>query len=92
MILMTTNDFIQVVNGVGFPIVVCIFLVWYIWKDKKRRSEERKEYEKRQNELYVKLSQSVDNNTLALNNLIAKLEGKYNGSFRPCKLLYLDIY
>lgn len=76
MILITTSDFIQVVNGVGFPIVVCIFLVWYIWQDKKRRKEERKEYEKRQNELYVKLSQSVDNNTLALKNLIAKLEAK----------------
>lgn len=73
---MTTSDFIQVVNGVGFPIVVCIFLVWYICQDKKRRREERKEYEERQNELYVKLSQSVDNNTLALNNLIMKLEGK----------------
>lgn len=76
---MTTNDFIQVINGVGFPIAACIFLVWYIWQDKKRRKEEREAYEKRQNELYVKLSQSVDNNTLALNNLITKLEEKSNG-------------
>lgn len=76
---MTTNDLIHVVNGVGFPIAACVFLVCYIWQDKKKRKEEREEYEKRQNELYVKLSQSVDNNTLALNNLIAKLEARNNG-------------
>lgn len=33
---MNVNDFIQIVNGVGFPIAACIgmawFIVWYIKK------------------------------------------------------------
>ncbi len=71
-----TENFVTIVNGVGFPIVVCVFLVWYIYKENKRRKEEREEYETKQNDLYLKLSQSVDNNTAALNKLIMRMEDK----------------
>lgn len=34
--IMNVNDFIQIVNGVGFPIAACVamgaFIVWYIKK------------------------------------------------------------
>lgn len=73
------ENFVTIVNGVGFPIVVCVFLVWYIYKENKRRMEEKEEYENKQNELYLKLSQSVDNNTAALNKLIMQMEDKNNG-------------
>lgn len=70
------ENFVTIVNGVGFPIVVCVFLVWYIYKENKRRMEEKEEYENKQNDLYLKLSQSVDNNTAALNKLIIRMEDK----------------
>lgn len=70
------ENFVTIVNGVGFPIVVCIFLVWYIYKENKRRKVEKEEYETKQNDLYLKLSQSVDNNTAALNKLIMRMEDK----------------
>lgn len=70
------ENFVTIVNGVGFPIVVCVFLVWYIYKENKRRMEEKEEYENKQNDLYLKLSQSVDNNTAALNKLIMRMEDK----------------
>lgn len=73
------ENFVTIVNGVGFPIVVCVFLVWYIYKENKRRVEEKEEYENKQNDLYLKLSQSVDNNTAALNKLIMRMEDKNNG-------------
>lgn len=73
------ENFVTIVNGVGFPIVVCVFLVWYIYKENKRRREEKEEYEIKQNDLYLKLSQSVDNNTAALNKLIMQMEDKNNG-------------
>lgn len=73
------ENFVTIVNGVGFPIVVCVFLVWYIYKENKRRIEEKEEYENKQNDLYLKLSQSVDNNTAALNKLIMRMEDKNNG-------------
>lgn len=70
------ENFVTIVNGVGFPIVVCVFLVAYIYKENKRRKEEKEEYENKQNDLYLKLSQSVDNNTAALNKLIMRMEDK----------------
>ena len=70
------GNFVTIVNGVGFPIVVCVFLVWYIYKENKRRMEEKEEYENKQNDLYLKLSQSVDNNTAALNKLIMQMGDK----------------
>ena len=73
------ENFVTIVNGVGFPIVVCVFLVWYIYKENKRMKEEKEEYENKQNDLYLKLSQSVDNNTAALNKLIMRMEDKNNG-------------
>lgn len=73
------ENFVTIVNGVGFPIVACVFLVWYIYKENKRRREEKEEYENKQNDLYLKLSQSVDNNTAALNKLIMQMEDKNNG-------------
>ena len=73
------ENFVTIVNGVGFPIVVCVFLVRYIYKENKRRTEEKEEYENKQNDLYLKLSQSVDNNTAALNKLIMQMEDKNNG-------------
>lgn len=73
------ENFVTIVNGVGFPIVVCVFLVWYIYKENKRRMEEKEEYENKQNDLYLKLSQSVDNNTTALNKLLMRMEDKNNG-------------
>lgn len=73
------ENFVTIVNGVGFPIVVCVFLVWYIYKENKRRKEEKEEYETKQNDLYLKLSQSVDNNTAALNKLLMQMEDKNNG-------------
>lgn len=72
----SAENFVTIVNGVGFPIVVCVFLVWYIYKENKRRREEKEEYENKQNDLYLKLSQSVDNNTAALNKLIMRMEDK----------------
>lgn len=73
------ENFVTIVNGVGFPIVVCVFLVRYIYKENKRRIEEKEEYENKQNDLYLKLSQSVDNNTAALNKLLMQMEDKNNG-------------
>lgn len=73
------ENFVTIVNGVGFPIVVCVFLVWYIYKENKRRNQEKEEYENKQNDLYLKLTQSVDNNTAALNKLLMQMEDKNNG-------------
>lgn len=46
------ENFVTIVNGVGFPIVVCVFLVWYIYKENKRRREEKKNMKQTKRSLF----------------------------------------
>lgn len=59
MELTTITNFI---SQVGFPIAVCAVCFWYI---NKREEEHREEVKK--------MTEAINNNTLALQNLIAKM-------------------
>ena len=71
---MDVNAFIQIVNGIGFPIAACIALAVFIVWDKKTRREDNKEFQAHQEALYNELANSLNNNTLAIQNLIEKLD------------------
>lgn len=70
---MDVNMFIQIVNGVGFPIAACIGMGFFIVWDKKNRREDIKQTSLRQQELLEKLGESVDNNTKMVEQLVKKL-------------------
>lgn len=57
----------QLIGSLGFPIVCCGALFWYMIKEKDTHKEEMEE-----------LRKSVEANTLAINNLCAHLGGKNN--------------
>lgn len=71
---MDINSFIQIVNGVGFPIAACIAMAIFIVWDKKTRRESRKEQNEIQNAMYQKLSDTVEANTSMVEKLIEKIE------------------
>lgn len=71
---MDVNMFIQIVNGVGFPIAACIGMGFFIVWDKKNRREDMKQNSLKQQELLEKLSESVDNNTKMVEQLVEKLD------------------
>ena len=56
---------LQAISTVGFPIVVCLLCFWYI----KQSSDTHKQE-------IDKLSEAVQNNTLVIQKLTDKLEGK----------------
>ena len=68
---MSVDTFIQIVNGVGFPIAACIGMAVFIVWDRKNRAKET-------NTLYSTLKASLDNNTATLNKLVELLEAKQN--------------
>lgn len=77
-IKMDVNTFIQIINGVGFPIAACIGMaVFIVWNIKNTR-EDREENRKIQDETLSSLKESVDNNTATINKLIQQLEGLKN--------------
>ena len=66
---MSVDAFIQIVNGVGFPIAACIGMAVFIVWDRKNRTKET-------NTLYNTLKASLDNNTATLNKLVELMEAK----------------
>ena len=54
----------QIISSIGFPIVACIGCAWYI---NKQSDSHKAEIEK--------ITEALNNNTIALNRLIDKLGG-----------------
>lgn len=70
---MDVNTFIQIVNGIGFPIAACIAMGVFIVWDKKTRNEHQKTQMEKQEEMYQKLSDSVNANTAIIQRLLDKM-------------------
>ena len=72
---MDINTVIQLINGVGFPITACIAMAAFIVWDKKNRQAAAKDNMNALNEMYMKVRESVDNNTKMIEQLLEKLDG-----------------
>lgn len=67
------NEIVQVISAVGFPIVAALgcgfFVKWQYEQNMKQNEELRKEHK----EEVSKMTDALNNNTLALQKLIDKL-------------------
>lgn len=57
------SEIAQIISTVGFPIAICLVLLWYIKSMIETHKEESKEF-----------TQAINNNTIALTKLCDKLE------------------
>lgn len=68
------NDIVSVVSAVGFPIVAALgcgfFVKWQYEQNMKQNEELRKEHK----EEVSKMTDALNNNTIALQKLIDKLD------------------
>ena len=68
------NDIVQIISAVGFPIgaaVGCAYFVkWQYEQNQKQNEELRKEHK----EEVAKMTEALNNNTLALQQLIDKIK------------------
>ncbi len=60
---MDVGAIIQIVGSLGFPIAACIAVFWYLMKESENHKEEMN-----------KLSEALQNNTIALTKLCDELE------------------
>lgn len=61
----------QLISSIGFPIVMCIILIWYIKDNSDKMRDERKNY-------YAELEgvkEAINNNTLVIEKFISTMEG-----------------
>lgn len=57
------NEVVTLITNVGFPIGLTLILLWYIYDSNNKHKEEMD-----------KMSEALNNNTLALTKLIERLE------------------
>lgn len=67
----TTSAILQAISSVGFPIVMCIVMFWYIQKVEERH---RQEIESLRNAINETKS-AINNNTVVMNRVLDKMEG-----------------
>ena len=61
------NEVVTLITNVGFPIGLTLILLWYIYDSNNKHNEEMD-----------KMSEALNNNTLALTKLIDRLERENN--------------
>lgn len=61
------NEVVTLITNVGFPIGLTLILLWYIYDSNDKHKEEMD-----------KMSEALNNNTLALTKLIDRLERENN--------------
>lgn len=71
---MDVNAFIQLVNGIGFPIAACIAMAVFIIWDKKNRREDKKEIYDKYEQSFDALRVSIENNTKIVQTLIDNIK------------------
>ena len=61
------GDIVSAISSVGFPITMALILLWYIYDSNNKHKEE-----------IDKMSEALNNNTIALTKLLDKLGGDKN--------------
>lgn len=73
---MDANVIITMVGSLGFPIVACIGLGWYVKYQTDNNNKEVSEMRKEHQEEISKVTEALNNNTLALQKLCDRIETK----------------
>lgn len=71
---MTAQDVVTLIQTVGFPIVMCGAMAWYVKyisdKNREQITAEREAHKEEMNEVI----KSINNNTIVIEKFIAKLD------------------
>ena len=63
----------QMIMNVGFPIVMCGAMAWYVKDTSDKNREEVRQLNEQHNDEMQKVTEALNNNTLALQKLCDKL-------------------
>lgn len=71
---MDANAIIQMVGSLGFPIVACIAMGWYVKYQTDQNNKEVKEMRDEHRREIEKVTEALNNNTLAIQKLSDHLD------------------
>lgn len=73
---MDTASILQIISTVGFPIVACGGMAWYVKYMTDKEREERNKMNEQHKQEMSEVTMALNNNTLALQKLCDKLDGE----------------
>ena len=73
---MDTATILQIISTVGFPIVACGGMAWYVKYTTDKEREERIKMNEQHKQEMTEVTTALNNNTLALQKLCDKLDGE----------------
>ena len=71
---MNVNDIVTIITTVGFPIVACGGMAWYVKYITDKNREEMNAERIQHNEEMTKVTEALNNNTLAIQKLTDYIE------------------
>lgn len=75
---MEVNALSQIIMTIGFPIVACCACGWFIFYMTKAHREELQRFQDLHNTEIKEITAAINNNTLALQQLVDKIGGYDN--------------
>lgn len=75
---MDANVIISMIGSLGFPIVACIFIAIFFSKTQDNYRADIKEMQTLHKQETDKMTEALNNNTIALQRLVDKMEDKDN--------------
>ena len=71
-----TTEIITAISTLGFPIMACIAMAWYVKYITDKNEQNRKEESENHKAEVSKMTEALNNNTLAINTLTERLYNK----------------
>ena len=71
---MDWNGIASVISSLGFPIVMCIILVWYIKDSNDKQRQQIKEINDQHSSEMSGITEALNNNTLVIQKLCDKMD------------------
>ena len=71
-----TTEIITAISTLGFPIMACIGMAWYVKYITDKNEQSRKEESENHKAEVSKMTEALNNNTLAINTLTERLYNK----------------
>ena len=72
---MDANTIIQIISSLGFPIVMCGLMAYYVKYISDKQREERQQLNEQHMQEINEMRTTIENNTIALQKLCDKLGG-----------------
>lgn len=71
---MDANTITTLIGSVGFPIVACIAMGWYVKYQTDQNNKEVENMRREHKEEVQKMTEAINNNTIAMQKLVDKIE------------------